>query len=95
MKYIQNDAGFRKEVCDWFRANGVDPARLPADPHASIANGQLTFRRAVLSELTGTRQIDPADPLRLLTEVVTVPVVVEPSFDIAEWLRPKCPSCGR
>jgi hypothetical protein len=95
MRHPETDQDFRKETCDWFRANGVDPSRLPVDPHASIADGQLTFRRAVLSELTGSRMLDPAEPNQLLTEVVTVPLIADPSPDIAEWLRPKCPACGQ
>lgn len=89
------DGAFRRELCDWFNANGVDPAQIPGDPNASIADGQLTYRQFVLSPLTRTRQIDPADPIQFLTEVCTVPVVVEPPPGIAEWLRPKCPACGR
>jgi hypothetical protein len=85
----------RRQASAWFRANGVDTSRLPRDPGASIADGQLTFRQHVLSELTGTPMIDPADANRLATEVVTVPLLVEPSHDVAEWLRLKCPTCGR
>ncbi|GIF08678.1 hypothetical protein [Actinoplanes siamensis] len=95
MRHPETDDDFRREVCDWFRANGVDPGRLRQDPQASIADGRLTFRRVVFRELTGTPMMDPAEPFEPLTEVVTVPLVVQPSADIAEWLRPKCPTCGR
>lgn len=95
MKHPETDEDFRAQVCDWFRANGVDPNRLPMDPRASIADGQLTFRQTVPGpDGTGDR-IDPADRNSLLYEVVTVPIAIEPPFDVAEWLRPKCPTCGR
>jgi hypothetical protein len=84
-----------RSVIAWFRANGVDARHLPRDSHASIADGRLTFRRFVLSELTGTPMLDPVESNRLATEVVTVPLLVEPSPDVAEWLRPKCPTCGQ
>jgi hypothetical protein len=83
------------DVITWFRANDVDTSRLPRDPDASIANGQLTFRQHVLSELTHTPMLDPEKPNQLATKVVTVPLLVEPPPDVAEWLRPKCPTCGR
>ena len=95
MRHPETDDEFRQLVCDWFRANGVDTRRLPMNPDASIADGQLTFRRVLWSEPTQTPMIDPGDPLSILTEVVTVPLVTEPPPDVAEWLRPKCPTCGR
>jgi hypothetical protein len=87
-----DDDGFRREVCDWFRANGVNPRELPADPAASIADGQLTSLRKV--------QRDGRDVVNqrgdgVLIETITVPLIVEPSPDIAEWLRPRCSACGR
>jgi hypothetical protein len=91
----QHFDALRSQVIAWFRANGVDTSRLPQDPHASITNGQLTFRRWVLSEPTGTPMIDPDDRNRLLTETVTVPLVVPPPPDVETWLAPTCPTCGR
>lgn len=88
-----DDDQFRAEVCDWLRANGIDPARTPIHCDASIADGMLTIRQKVQRD--GRDVFDPADPNRILEETVTVPVVVEPSPDIAEWLRPRCPTCGR
>ncbi len=91
-----SDEDFRGEVCTWLKANGIDPDQVPSDPGASIGDdGQLTIRRAVTSPLTGAWQLDPANPNRVLTQVLTVRVLVEPSADVAEWLWPKCPTCGR
>jgi hypothetical protein len=90
MKDPMTDDDFRREVCDWFRANGLDPKTLPAQPQASITDGQLTSLRKV--QRNGCDVIHQGE---LLVETVTVPLVVEPSPDIAEWLRPRCPTCGR
>lgn len=95
MRHPETDDAFRREVCDWFRANGVDPGRLPLNPDAAVADGQLTFRRVVWSDLTDTARIDPRDPNSMLTVIASVPLVVEPSPDIAEWLQTRCPTCGR
>lgn len=95
---IENDHAFRREVCDWLRANGVDPDRTPLHPNASVSDGQLTILRKVGRPGEHGRLVDvrdPADPNRVLDEIITVPVVVQPSFDVAEWLRPRCPTCGR
>jgi hypothetical protein len=86
------DYDFLGEVCAWFRANGIEPKALPADPKASIANGQLTTLAKVQHNgrdvLNETRD-------GVLIETITVPLIVDPSADVAEWLRPRCPTCGR
>lgn len=87
------DDDFRRAVCDWLRANGVDPMTVPAEPRASIADGRLTLRRIVQRD--GRSVPDPSQAYAVLTETVTVPLLVEPAPDIAEWLRPRCPACGR
>lgn len=92
------DFEFQREVCDWLRANGVDPNRTPMQPNASMSDGQLTILRKVGHPGEHGRLvdvIDPADPNRVLTEAITVPVVVQPSPDVAEWLAPRSPTCGR
>jgi hypothetical protein len=93
-----DDDAARRQVCDWLRANGIDPARTPMHPQASIADGRLTIRQKVsrpgpnggLADV-----IDPEDPNRILEETITVPVVVEPDGVVVTWLAPRCPACGR
>ncbi len=92
------DESFRQRVCRWLEANGVDPNKTPMQADASIADGRLTIRQKVT--LPGTNgglvdQLDPENPNEILTEVITVPVLVEPDKEVAEWLRPKCLACGR
>lgn len=86
------DDDFRREVCTWLEANGIQPRTTPMDPVASIADGMLTLRQKV--QRNGHDVLDPTGD-GVLTEVVTVPVIVEPTPDVAEWLRPKCRTCGR
>jgi site-specific recombinase len=83
----------RRAVCHWLRANGVDPDITPLDPQASVSDGMLTILQKVRHG--GSDVIDPDDPQRILTETITVPVVVEPTGLVATWLAPKCPTCGR
>jgi hypothetical protein len=90
MSDIEDDYDFRQRVCAWLSANGVDPKHTPMYPDASIADGRLTLRQKV--------QHDGHDVVRggeVVTHTITVPVLVEPDAEIAEWLRPECPACGR
>lgn len=90
MNKIEDDYEFRQRVCLWLSANGVDPKRTPVHPDASIADGQLTLRQK-----TQRKGHDVVDGNDILTHVITVPVLVEPDAEVAEWLRPTCPACGR
>lgn len=86
------DEDFRREICDWLQANGISPRETPAEPHASIANGQITILHKV--QRNGCDVINPTRD-GVVTETITMPLLVEPSPDVAEWLRPRCPTCGR
>lgn len=87
---LHEDHDFRREVCAWLVANGIEPARTPTDPHASIADGRITLLQKV--QRGGRDLVMWGEAVK---EAVTVPLLVEPSHDVAEWLRPKCPTCGR
>lgn len=87
---VHVDKAFRREVCDWLRANGIDPIRTPMNCHASVADGQLTILQKV--------QRDGRDVVmwgEVVTETVTVPLKVAPEGDIALWLQPTCPTFER
>lgn len=83
----------RQTILDWFRANGVDTKYLPADPRATVGDGQLTFLSRVRGPGGAGYVIAPDDTV--LTETVTVPVTVPPPPLVEKWLAPRCPSCGR
>jgi hypothetical protein len=80
-------------ICNWIRALGVDPNHIPADPRASMADGQLTLRRFV-RDPDGGDVLTP-DRTAIMTETITVPVTVTPPPIVKTWLAPKCPTCGR
>jgi len=88
------DETFRDKLCSWLRANGVEPGHVPQGERPSLVDGRLTLRMFTLSD-AGRRQSDPLDGTRCLTHTVSVPVVVEPDAEVATWLIPPCPSCGR
>lgn len=92
----EEDRDAWRAVCDWLRDNGVDPATVPANPHASVHDGQLTLLRKVQRQ--GQHgPVDILNPQRtaVMTETITVPVVVPPPPLVATWLAPRCPACGR
>jgi hypothetical protein len=82
-----------RATCDWLRVLGLNPDELPADPHASLVDGQLTLLRKVRGP-NGTDVLTP-DGLEVMTETITVPVTVPPPPIAEIWLAPKCPTCGR
>jgi hypothetical protein len=81
------------QVCDWMRANGIDPAHVSADARASMANGQITLVMKVRSS-NGRDVIDP-EGTGILMETKTFPITVPPTGLVQLWLAPKCPTCGR
>lgn len=90
---VEEDDSFRREVCDWLEANGVSARYTPLDCRASVVDGYLTLLQMVQRD--GHDLLDPDNPNEILKEALTVPVVVPAQGDVAEWLRPRCPECGR
>lgn len=93
-KRIHDDDEYREEICTWLRAIGLNPNDIPMDAYPTVTDGMLTIRQYVRGE-TGTLQPDPNDVHAVLCRAVTVPITVEPSSAVAEWLNPRCPECGR
>jgi hypothetical protein len=85
---------FRDQLLGWLRANGIKPEHVPAGERPSLVDGVLTLRMFTLSA-SGRQQTDPLDDTRCLTHTVTVPMTVEPDAQVARWLTPPCPTCGR
>lgn len=93
MSRVETDEAFRKRVCAWLRANGVDPAATPMEARASVTDGVLTILQKV--QVDGCDVLDPEDPTRILTRTAQFPVVAKPDFEIEQWLMPRCPECWR
>jgi hypothetical protein len=83
----------RTVVCDWLRANGIDPAYVAADARASMADGQVTLVMKVRGP-QGHAVIAPEGD-RFLLETRTSDISVPPPPLVEAWLAPKCPTCGR
>jgi hypothetical protein len=83
----------REQVCDWLRANGINPAHVPADARASMVDGKVTLVMKVRGP--NGRDVIAPDGDSVLKETRTFPVTVPPPPLIAQWLAPKCPTCGR
>lgn len=77
----------------WLAANGIDARRIPVDPHMTLVGDQLTTDQKV-QNAAGLDQIDPGAD-RIARETVTYTITVPPPVDVAAWLLPRCPACGR
>ena len=81
------------QVCDWLRANGINPAHVSGDARASVADGAVTL----VMNVRGPNGSDVVNPegTDFLKETKTFPATVPPPPLVEIWLAPKCPTCGR
>lgn len=91
---LSNRDDLRGHVLEWLRANEIDLRRIPADPHMTLVGDQLTTDEK-LQNANGEDQIAPDLPDRVQRKTVTYTISVPPPPDVAEWLLPRCPTCGR
>ena len=81
---LRIDAEYRDQVCAWIRANGINPADVPADATPVVWKGQLTiyvWERAT----DGCMILNPTED-GFLRRPVTVPVKVKPTGNVIHWL---------
>jgi hypothetical protein len=83
----------RGAVLAWLRANDIEPNNIPPDPTMTLDGDQLTTDVYMLGE-KGQKLIAPGQDA-LQRTVATFTITVPPPPDVAEWLRPRCPTCGR
>lgn len=83
----------REQVLKWLVANEIDPGRIPSVPHMTLDGDRLTTDQKVQKD--GRDQIDPATMNSVARETVTYTITVPPPPDVATWLLPRCPECGR
>jgi len=97
----------RTAICDWLRANGVDPALVPADerPDCSYRDGggtplgghTITTRiriRVTPKDQPGGMMIRYGSN-RFEEATITKPMKVPPPPIVQKYLDAKCPTCGR
>jgi hypothetical protein len=65
----------REELCDWVRANGLDPGRIPADSTVRIEDGQLTVDEVVYGA-EGRPKPSFSNPNSVQRTTRTVPLLV-------------------
>lgn len=90
---LYNMDELREHVIEWLAANGIDPGRIPVDPHMTIDGDQLTTDQKV-QNAAGVDQIVPGRD-EIARETVTYTITDPPPPDVAVWLLPRCPTCGR
>jgi hypothetical protein len=81
----------REHILAWLEANGIDYRDIPAEPQMSLTDGTLTT--LVRQRGSGGQLLIVGDYIENTT--ATFPITVEPPADVAAWLMPRCPTCGR
>jgi hypothetical protein len=89
----ENDCAYRDAICEWLRANGVDPGMVPTDAFATTDGNQCTVEVYRISP-KGSMVFNDARG-RAERGTTTFTVEVAPTALVMEWLRPACPACGR
>lgn len=78
-----DDPAYRETVLAWLNANGIKGSYVPILERGSIADGKLSVR-----VFTGNRLVKADDGTEERESAVfTVPVKVQPTGLVAEWLR--------
>jgi len=90
-----DDQSVVEQILTWLEAHGIERRLVPADPCASVADGQLTIQLWASGPSGSGIRVDPMRPNEVIRETVTVPVAVPPPPVVETWLAPKCPMCGR
>lgn len=90
---VGEDEQFRDRLLNWLTANNINPHTVPVGERPTIADGQITLRLMVVAA-NGVPQVDPLLNAAL-TRTVTLPMLAEPDVAVQEWLKPRCPGCGR
>lgn len=84
------DQGRRDELCDWARANAIDPDEVSADDSMTIEDspGGRIIRYRVFVTSSGSKVRDPIRSGEALTEERTMPLTVEPPEDWPVYAAP-------
>lgn len=75
----------RDELMDWLRANKIDPANVPHGTVPKIVDGRIVHRAFMLDD--GRRFVSPVEPNTVAVGHADVPLLVEPSPRVLQWLR--------
>lgn len=100
-----SNAELRTAICDWLRANGIDPGLVPADerPDCSYRDGEgiplgghtITTRVRIRVSPDAGGIVIRHGSNRLEETTITKPMKVPPPLIVQQYLDAKCPTCGR
>lgn len=87
------DETLREHIIAWLIANDIDPKVIPdANPGMSLVGNQLTAN-VYLTTSAGRIQMFPGNEMTTIARIFAITVMPPP--DVAAWLAPRCPTCGR
>lgn len=86
------EAEFREQICAWLRANGLDPGDIPIGASVIVSDHWITTM-VWQRDAQGDRKMNPTTGEPVLGGV-TVPMLVPPEGDVANWVMPCGPTCG-
>lgn len=75
----------RQRLCDWLRANDVDPNNIPEGAPLSFAGGRLTAEVFVRDAQGKLQRAFGGDELR--RETATFTMSTPPPADVARWMQ--------
>jgi hypothetical protein len=88
-RYAQWTPGQRDAARDWLAAHGINHNRVPVGQIITITDdgpgGRRWLNTTVMVTSNGRHVLDPADPHRVLTEPVRVPLTEDPPAALDEW----------
>lgn len=90
---LSNSDELRAHVVEWLRANEIQPEDIPPDPTMTIDGDRLTTD--VHMRGSEGQKLFTTDGMALERTTRTYTISVPAPPDVAEWLRPRCPTCGR
>lgn len=101
----RHDADLRNALCDWLRANDIDPGLVPAGerPECSYRDGEgtpfgghtITTRVRIRCSPDGNGVAIRLMSNRLEEAMITKYMKVPPPTIVQAWLAGRCPTCGR
>jgi hypothetical protein len=102
---LRENEPLREQVTAWLKANGLNPGAITNDP-IWVADGQIKYTSIAIDTTVSHPDdempiplLDPSSPNAVLKVAKSVPVTVEPTGQVQQWLDASsaarlCPVCG-
>lgn len=92
-------------VCDWLRANRIDPNLVPGDEKPDCTyrgdsgtpprGDTITTRVKVQAQANKQQDVIRYGANRIEHATITMPMLVPPPAIVQTWLNTRCPTCDR